>query len=84
MSNDNMTQFINELHRLADEHKLKLSHSDIDISEHVFVRFRTESGEIFGQIVVMKENVLNSAFPATYARSLFRQMMKKCEGEETE
>lgn len=82
MNTDNMSIFIFTLTDLAHEHDCKISYGNDHKSFSTFVRFHTSNGALFGQIIVMNEHVYNSAFPATYARSLFRQMMKRCEGEE--
>ena len=83
MNNDNLSVFIFTLTELANEHNCKISYSNDHKDRSMVVRFHTDTGALFGQIIVMDEHIYNSAFPTTYARSLFRQMLKKREkGEE--
>lgn len=82
MNNDNMSAVIFTLTELANEHDCKISYCHDDVSMSTIVRFHTNNGALFGQIIVMNEHAYNSAFPATYARSLFRQILKQREKEE--
>ena len=82
MNNDNMSIFIFTLTDLANEHNCKISYDNDHKSFSTFVRFHTDTGALFGQIIAMDEHINFSAFPATYARSLFRQMLRQREKEE--
>lgn len=79
MTNDNMSVFLFTLTKLSEEHGCTMEYSNDYTDRIITVRFYTDTRALFGQIIAMCEHIDNSAFPATYAKSLFRQMMKKHE-----
>ena len=79
VNDDNISVFINTLTELARENHLDFSYKYDLKSRFVHLCFKTKGKASIGRVIITEEEILDSAFPAIYARTVFRQMLRQRE-----
>lgn len=77
MSDDNISVFFSTLMELARENNYNFNYGYNSDNACVHMCFNTKNNTFVGRIYIMEEDINDSAFPATYAKTLFRQMMRQ-------